>query len=96
MSDMLVNLIIQVIAGAFGGILAGNVMTNYSLGTTGNTLAGAVGGGVGGYVLTIILPSLQNAASALDWVAFLGLVAGSTVAGAILTVVAAVVRDRTA
>ena len=59
MSDLLVNLIIQVIAGAFGGILAGNVMTNYSLGTTGNTLAGAVGGGVGGYVLTLLVPSLR-------------------------------------
>ena len=96
MSGMLVNLIIQVIAGAFGGIVAGNVITNYSLGTMGNTLAGAVGGGVGGYVLTIMLPSLQNAASALDWGAFLGLVAISFVAGAILTIVSATVRDRTA
>ena len=96
MSDLLVNLIIQVIAGAFGGILAGNVLTNYSLGTMGNTLAGAVGGGVGGYILSMIVPSLQNAASALDWVAFLGLVAGSTLAGAILTLVSAMIRDRTA
>lgn len=96
MSDLLVNLIIQLIAGAFGGILAGAVMTNYSLGTAGNMIAGAVGGGVGGYILTIILPSLQNAASALDWGAFLGLVAGSFVAGAILTAVSAMVRDRTA
>ncbi len=96
MSDLLVNLIIQMIAGAFGGIVAGNVLTNYSLGTAGNTIAGAVGGGVGGYILQLLLPSLQNASSALDWVAFLGLVAGSTVAGAILTIVAAVVRDRTA
>ncbi len=96
MSGMLVNLIIQVIAGAFGGIVAGNVLTAYSLGTSGNTIAGAVGGGVGGYILSILLPSLQNAASASDWCAFLGLVAGSTLAGAILTLVAAVVRDRTA
>jgi len=96
MSGLLINLIIQVIAGAFGGIVAGNVMTNYSLGTAGNTIAGAVGGGVGGYVLTIMLPSLQKAATALDWGAFLGLVAISFVAGAILTIAAAVARDRTA
>jgi len=96
MSGLLVNLIIQMIAGAFGGIVIGNVMTNYSLGTAGNTIAGAVGGGVGGYVLQLLVPSLQNAASALDWGAFLSLVAGSTVAGAILTLVSAVVRDRTA
>lgn len=96
MSGMLVNLIIQVIAGAFGGIVAGAVMKDYSLGTTGNTIAGAVGGGVGGYILQLLVPSLQNAASALDWGAFLGLVAGSTLAGAILTLVAAVVKDRTA
>ncbi len=96
MSGLLVNLIIQVIAGAFGGIVAGAVMKDYSLGTMGNTLAGAVGGGVGGFILLRLLPSLQNAASALDWGAFLGLVAGSTLAGAILTLVSAMVRDRTA
>jgi uncharacterized membrane protein YeaQ/YmgE (transglycosylase-associated protein family) len=96
MSDLLVNLIIQVIAGAFGGILAGGVLKNHNLGTTGNTIAGAVGGGVGGYILQLLVPALQNAASALDWVAFLGLVAGSTAAGAIITLVSAVVRDRTA
>ncbi len=96
MSGLLVNLIIQVIAGAFGGIVAGAVMKNYSLGTMGNTLAGAVGGGVGGFILSRLVPSLQNAASALDWGAFLGLAAISFVAGAILTLVAAVIRDRTA
>ena len=95
MSELLVNFIIQVIAGAFGGIVAGAVLKDYSLGTIGNVIAGAVGGGVGGFILLRLLPSLQNAASALDWGAFLSLVAGSTVAGAILTVVAAVVRDRT-
>ena len=96
MSDLLIDLIIQVIAGAFGGIVAGAVAKSYSLGTAGNMIAGAVGGGVGGYVLTLLLPSLQNAASALDWGAFLGLVAISFVAGAFLTLLAAVVRDRTA
>ena len=96
MSGMLINLIIQFIAGAFGGIVAGAVMKDYNLGTIGNTLAGAVGGGGGGFILTILLPSLRNAASALDWGAFLGLVAISFVAGAILTIVAAIIRDRTA
>jgi uncharacterized membrane protein YeaQ/YmgE (transglycosylase-associated protein family) len=96
MSGMLVNLIIQVIAGAFGGIVAGNVMKDFNLGTMGNTIAGAVGGGVGGYVLMILLPSLRNAATALDWGAFLGLVAISFVAGVVLTIAAAIVRDRTA
>ena len=96
MSDLLVNLIIQVIAGAFGGIVAGAAMKDYSLGTAGNVIAGAIGGGVGGFILLSLLPSLQNAASALDWGAFIGLVAGSFVAGAILTLVSAIVRDRTA
>lgn len=96
MSELLVNFIIQVIAGAFGGIVAGAVLKDYSLGSIGNVIAGAVGGGMGGFILLRLLPSLQNAASALDWGAFLSLVAGSTVAGAILTLVAAVVRDRTA
>jgi hypothetical protein len=59
-------------------------------------IASAFGDGVGGFILLRLLPSLQNAASALDWGVFISLVACSTLASAILTLVAAVVRDRTA
>jgi len=42
MSATLINLIIQLIAGAVGGNAAGATMKNLDLGTLGNTIAGAM------------------------------------------------------
>ena len=47
MSGMLINLIIQVVAGAIGGNAAGAASQDVSLGTAGNTILGAIGGGWG-------------------------------------------------
>jgi hypothetical protein len=46
MSGMLINLIIQIVAGAIGGNVAGAASKDMSLGTVGNSIAGAIGGGV--------------------------------------------------
>ena len=62
MSATLINLIIQIVAGALGGNAAGAASKDMSLGTAGNTIAGAIGGGVGGQILTAFLPMLSNAA----------------------------------
>ena len=43
MSGVLINLIIQIVAGAIGGNVAGGTSKDLSLGTAGNTIAGAVG-----------------------------------------------------
>ena len=56
MSATLINLIIQLIAGAVGGNAAGAAMKNVNLGTLGNTIAGAIGGAGGGTLLTALLP----------------------------------------
>ena len=48
MSATIINIIIQLIAGAIGGNAAGNGLKGYDLGTTGNTIAGALGGIGGG------------------------------------------------
>jgi hypothetical protein len=45
MSGVLINLIIQIVAGAIGGNVAGGASKDLSLGTAGNTIAGAIGGG---------------------------------------------------
>jgi len=45
-SGTLINLIIQIVAGAIGGNAAGAALKDVSLGTAGNTIAGAIGGGV--------------------------------------------------
>ena len=46
MSGTLINLIIQIVAGALGGNAAGAASKDMSLGTAGNTIAGAIGGGL--------------------------------------------------
>ena len=47
MSETLINLIIQLVAGALGGNGAGNALKDLYLGPLGNTIAGAIGGVAG-------------------------------------------------
>ena len=49
MSGTIINIVIQLIAGAIGGNAAGVAAKDVSLGTGGNTIAGALGG-IGGRV----------------------------------------------
>jgi uncharacterized membrane protein YeaQ/YmgE (transglycosylase-associated protein family) len=65
MSGTLINIIIQLIAGAIGGHVVGGAAKNVSAGPTGNTIAGALGGLAGGSLLTSLIPMLsgQGAAS---------------------------------
>ena len=79
MSATVINLIIQIIAGALGGNAAGATMKNIDLGTLGNTIAGAVGGAGGGTLLTALLPMLQSAAGNVD----IGTVVGQAVGGGV-------------
>ena len=51
MSGPLINLIIQIVAGAIGGNAAGAALKDLNLGTRGNTIAGAIGGVAGGQLL---------------------------------------------
>lgn len=55
MSGSLVNLIIQLVAVAAGGNLAGSLLKQYNLGTLGNSIAGIVGGGLGGQLLGMLV-----------------------------------------
>ena len=76
MSATVINLIIQLIAGAVGGNAAGATMKNLDLGALGNTIAGALGGAGGGTLLTALLPMLQGAAGNMDIGAVLGQAVG--------------------
>ena len=60
MSATIINLIIQLIAGAVGGNAAGAASKDISLGTLGNTIAGAVGGVGGGQLLSALVPMLAG------------------------------------
>jgi len=48
MEGTLVNLIIQIIAGAIGGTAAGSALKDLSMGKAGDAISGAVGGGLVG------------------------------------------------
>jgi hypothetical protein len=96
MSGILINLIIQAIAGAVGGNAAGAASSDMSLGTFGNTIAGAIGSGAGGQLLAVFIPMLAQTASTTDIGALAGQVAGGGVAGAVLTGVIALIKSKMA
>jgi hypothetical protein len=95
MSATLINLIIQLIAGAVGGNAAGAALKNVDLGALGNTIAGAIGGAGGGTLLTALLPLLQNAATSgnFDVGAILGQAVGGGVAGAVVTAIVGLIKN---
>jgi hypothetical protein len=93
MSATLINLIIQLIAGAIGGNAAGAAMKNIDLGTLGNTIAGAIGGAGGGTLLTALLPILQGAAGNVDIGTVVGQAVGGGVAGAIVTAIIGLIEN---
>src|SRR5262249_18059605 len=93
MSATIVNLIIQLIAGALGGNAAGAALKDYDLGKLGNTLAGAIGGAGGGQILTSLLPALAGTAGDADLGTILGQVVGGGVAGAIVTIVVGLIKN---
>jgi hypothetical protein len=96
MSGMLINLVIQIIAGAVGGNVAAGAAKNIDLGTIGNTIAGAIGGGAGGQLLGTLIPLLANYASTPDIGSIIGQAPGGGVAGAVLTAIVSAIKNRAA
>ena len=93
MSATLINLIIQLVAGALGGNAAGATAKNLDLGTLGNSIAGAIGGAGGGTLLTTLLPLLQGAAGNTDLGPLLGQAVGGGVSGAVLTAIVGLIKN---
>src|SRR3974390_569055 len=93
MSATLINLIIQLVAGAVGGNAAGAGLKDYNLGPLGNTIAGALGGAGGGQILTALLPMLAGSAGNVDIGAALGQAVGGGVAGAIVTIIVGLIKN---
>jgi hypothetical protein len=95
MSATLVNLIIQIVAGALGGNGAGAAMKDMSLGPLGNTIAGAIGGLGGGQLLSALVPALAGAAGGgPDIQSIIGQAVGGGVAGAILTAIIGFIKNK--
>jgi hypothetical protein len=93
--ETIVNLIIQLIAGVVGGNAAGAALKDYNLGGVGNTIAGAIGGVGGGQLLQALIPAIAAAAggSGLDIGALIGQIVVGGAGGAILTVIAGLVKS---
>ena len=85
----IMELLIQLIAGAIGGNAAGAVLKNQSLGTLGNSIAGVIGGGLGGQILAMVgTAGAADAAAALDAGSIISaLVSGGVGGGVVMAVV---------
>jgi hypothetical protein len=94
MSETLINIIIQIVAGAIGGNGAGAAMKDMNLGTLGNTIAGAIGGVGGGQLLSALIPALAGAAGTTDVGAMIGQAVGGGVSGAILTAIVGLIKNK--
>jgi uncharacterized membrane protein YeaQ/YmgE (transglycosylase-associated protein family) len=85
----LVSFIIQLLSGAVGGTLAGDLLKNLSLGVLGNSLTGIVGGFLGGQLLQNLLGVRLVADDNVDLQSLFASVVGGGIGGAIVTAVVA-------
>lgn len=95
MSATIINLILQLIAGAAGGNILAK-LKDFNLGPLGNTISGAVGGGIGGQILQALIPALAGVAGGaggVDIGSVLGQLAGGGVSGAIVTAIVGVIKN---
>lgn len=92
MDPSLVKFIVELVAGAVGGNLAGAASKNIDLGTLWNSVAGIIGGGIGGQVLAGILGT-GAAGGGLDIGSIVQQVAGGGVGGAVVLVIVGLVKN---
>lgn len=86
-------LIIQLISGALGGLVAGKIWKGFSMGTLANVLAGLVGGGAGGWLFDMLglVPGGPENGLGLD--VLLGSVAAGGVGGGLTTAIVGGLRS---
>lgn len=94
--ETIINLVIQLVAGAVGGNIAG-AAKSLDLGKTGNTIAGAIGGLGGGQLLQMLIPALSAAGGGgFDLGALAGQVLGGGVGGGVLTAIVGLIKNQMA
>lgn len=92
--EVVINLIIQIVAGALAGNGTAAALKNADMGTAGNSIVGAIGGIGGGWLLPV-LTGLGAAAAGggMDIGTIVGQVVGGGVGGAILTAIVGMIRN---
>ena len=90
------QILINLVAGALGGVGAGKASPNFDLGTMGNVIAGLVGGGVLGQIVTLMLPSVVAAAQSgnLSIGGIVSHVVAGGAGGAILTALVGAIKNK--
>ena len=92
------QILINLVAGAIGGVGAGKSSSTFDLGTAGNIVSGLVGGGLLGQVATLLLPSVLAAAQSGNF-SVSGVVSRAVAGGAggaILTAIIGAMKNRAA
>jgi hypothetical protein len=92
------QILINLVAGALGGVGAGRPSPTSDLGMIGNIVSGLVGGGVLGQIVTLLLPSLVVAAQSgnLSVGGIVSQVIAGSAGGAILTAIIAAIKNKAA
>lgn len=92
------QILINLVAGALGGVGAGKSSPTFDLGTIGNIVSGLVGGGVLGQIVTLLMPAITAAAQSGDL--SVGNIVSQVVAGgaggAILTAIVGAIKNKAA
>ena len=92
------QILINLVAGALGGVGAGKSSPAFDLGTAGNLISGLVGGGVLGQIVTLLLPSVMAAAQSgnLTVGSVISQVVAGGAGGAILTALIGAIKNKAA
>ena len=90
------QLLINLIAGALGGVGAGKSSPTFDLGTVGNVISGLVGGGLLGQIVTLLLPSVLAAAQSgnLSVTGIISQAIAGGAGGAILTALVGAIKNK--
>ena len=92
------QLLINLIAGALGGVGAGKSSPTFDLGMIGNIIAGLVGGGLLGQIVTLLMPAVMAAAQSgnLSVSGIVSQAIAGGAGGAILTAIIGAIKNRAA
>ena len=92
------QILINLIAGALGGVGVGKSSPNFDLGMIGNIIAGLVGGGLLGQIVTLLMPAVMAAAQSgnlsVSGVVSQAIAGGA--GGAILTAIIGAIKNKAA
>jgi hypothetical protein len=92
------QILINLVAGALGGVGTGKASPTFDLGMVGNIISGLVGGGILGQIVTLLLPSVVSAAQSgnLNIGGIVSQVIAGGAGGAILTAIVGAIKNKVA